>query len=494
MQERSTAEHAGHGHAPNRFGVVSTPERLGEGEDLRGRGVTIAFLDSGFHPHPDLTRPVDRIRAYHDVHDPEATLDPERAPGPDQWHGTQTCVAAAGSGHLSDGVYRGLAPEARLVLVKVGRGGRISDASIEKGLAWVLENHKRFEIRVVSMSLGGDADRPLAESRVNQLAEEAVRRGMVLVAAAGNSGCTEAHRALPPATAPSVIAVGGYDDGNDPERKRLASYCSSFGLTADGLVKPEIIAPAMWVAAPILPLTPAYARAEALARLSATPDNRLVSAVRDVGPETIGLPDADWPGPDALRAWIDGKLREEKIVAAHYQHVDGTSFAAPVVASVVAQMLESNPALTPAAVKRILLQTAARVGELPAARQGYGVLDARAAIAAARREGHPAAAGGYTGARAEGGPLVLEFHDDAATTVAVAGDFTGWDARPMEREGEGAWRLALGPLRQGRYRYKFLLDGRRWVADPENGIHEPDPYGGINSILAVKPEPTRGIG
>ncbi len=40
------------------------------------------------------------------------------------------------------------------------------------------------------MSLGGDADRPLAESRVNQLAEEAVRRGMVLVAAAGNSGCT----------------------------------------------------------------------------------------------------------------------------------------------------------------------------------------------------------------------------------------------------------------------------------------------------------------
>lgn len=145
MRERATAEHAGHGHAPNRFGVLSTPERLGEGEDLRGRGVTIAFLDSGFHPHPDLTRPVDRILAYHDVHDPEASLDPERAPEPDQWHGTQTCVAAAGSGHLSDGVSRGLAPEARLVLVKVGRGGRISDASIEKGLAWALENQKRFE-------------------------------------------------------------------------------------------------------------------------------------------------------------------------------------------------------------------------------------------------------------------------------------------------------------------------------------------------------------
>jgi serine protease AprX len=474
--------HTGHGHAPNRFGVVSTPERLGDGSNLRGRGVTIAFLDSGFCAHPDLTQPEDRILAYHDVHDPEASLEADREPSPDQWHGTQTCVVAAGSGHLSDGVYRGLAPEARLVLVKVGRGGRISDASIEKGLAWVLDNAQRYGIRVVSMSLGGDADRPLEQSRVNQLAQEAVRRGMVLVAAAGNSGCTETPRVLPPATAPSVIAVGGYDDGNDPERRHLALYCSSFGVTADGLVKPEIIAPAMWVAAPILPGTPAYARAQALARLSATPDNRLVAAVRDVGPETIGLPEANWPGPDALRAWVDGKLREEKIVAAHYQHVDGTSFAAPVVASVVAQMLEANPALTPAAVKRILLETAARVDELPAARQGYGVLDAGAAIAAARAEAH---SGGPAGPVIEDARLVLAYHDDGATTVAVAGDFTGWDARPLEREGEGGWRLALAAPGPGRHRYKFLLDGRRWIADPANGVHEPDPYGGINSILAV---------
>ena len=294
-------------------------------------------------------------------------------------------MAAAGSGFLSDGVYRGLASEARIVLVKVGRGGRISDAAIEKGLAWVLDNQERFGIRVVSMSLGGDADRPLEESRVNQLAEEAVRRGMVLVAAAGNSGCAAQHRVLPPATAPSVIAVGGYDDGNDPEGANLALYCSSFGVTADGLTKPEIIAPAMWVAAPILPGTPAYARAQALAELSATPDNRLAAAIRDIGPATIGLPEDDWPGPDALRAWIDGKLRSEKIVGAHYQHVDGTSFAAPVVASVVAQMLEANPGLEPAAVKRILLQTAEPVGTLPAIRQGYGLLDARAAVAAAAR-------------------------------------------------------------------------------------------------------------
>ena len=494
MRVPEGAAHGGHGHAPNRFGVVATPERLGEGSGLTGMGVTIAFLDSGFYPHPDLTRPEDRILRYHDVFDPTRRLDPDREPEPDEWHGTQTCVAAAGNGHLSDGVYRGLAREARLVLVRVGRGGRISDEAIERGLAWVMENRERYAIRVVSMSLGGDEDRPLAQSRVNQLAEEAVRRGMVLVAAAGNSGCTERHRALPPATAPSVIAVGGYDDGNDPERKRLALYCSSFGVTADGLVKPEIIAPAMWVAAPILPGTPAYARAEALARLSATPDNRLAAVVREVGTETIGLPPTDWPSPDALRSWIDQKLRDEKIVAAHYQHVDGTSFAAPVVASVVAQMLEANPALTPAAVKRILLETAARVGELPAVRQGYGVLDVRAAIGAARDEAHPGEADGQGGPRVENGRIVLAFHDDAARAVAVAGDFTDWKPEPMERAGGGSWRFVLPIPVEGRHRYKILVDGRRWIADPRNGVHEPDPYGGLNSILVVKPAAAPRIG
>ena len=463
------------------------PERLGDDGDLAGRGVTIAFLDSGFHPHPDLVQPTARIAAYHDVHDPGRSLDPSAAPQADEWHGTQTCVAAAGSGFLSDGVYRGLASEARIVLVKVGRGGRISDAAIEKGLAWVLENQERQGIRVVSMSLGGDVDRPLGESRVNQLAEECVRRGMVLVAAAGNSGCSAQNRVLPPATAPSVIAVGGYDDGNDPERANLALYCSSFGVTADGLTKPEIIAPAMWVAAPILPGTPAYARAQALAELAATPDNRLAAAIREVGPETIGLPPGDWPGPDALRAWIDGKLRSEKIVGAHYQHVDGTSFAAPVVASVVAQMLEANPGLDPAAVKRLLLQTAEPVGTLPAIRQGYGLLDARASVLAARAERHGCGPAGAAGPRLANGRLIFRLHDDAASSVAVAGDFNRWVPAPLEATEEGSWRLELPSPPEGRYLYKLLVDGERWSADPGNGAREADPYGGSNSVLLVKP-------
>ena len=477
--------HDDHSHAPNRYAVLSTAERFGDAPELTGRGVTIAFLDSGFQPHPDLTRPADRILAYHDVHEPSSVLDAARPPRADDWHGTQTCVVAAGSGFLSDGVYRGLASEASLVLVRVARDGKISEDAIASGLEWVIENRERHGIRVVSMSLGGDLDRPLAESRVNQLAERAVADGLVLVAAAGNSGCGERHRCLPPATAPSVIAVGGYDDRNDPERRQIGLYCSSFGETADGLVKPELIAPAMWIAAPILPGTPQYVRAESLARLAATPDNRLagaLAAARDRLGASLAPEMAD---PEAVRRWIDGSLRSERLVSAHYQQVDGTSFAAPVAASVAALMLEANPQLSPLGVKRILLQTARPVGELPPLRQGYGVLDARAAIASARIEKH--ADRSATGTRLASGRIEFRFHNDIARSVTVAGSFDGWrpGGTPMRREDSGEWSLSIPAPSPGSYRYKFVVDGTRWLSDPSHARREPDPYGGFDSVLEV---------
>lgn len=73
------------------------------------------------------------------------------------------------------------------------------------------------------------------------------------------------------------------------------------------------------------------------------------------------------------RQLIEKQLYERKIVATHYRHVDGASFAAPIAASVVAQMLEANPHLTPLAVKNILISTASKLSQQPSIRQGYGV-------------------------------------------------------------------------------------------------------------------------
>jgi serine protease AprX len=63
--------------------------------------------------------------------------------------------------------------------------------------------------------------------------------------------------------------------------------------------------------------------------------------------------------------------------------VDGTSFSAPIVSSVIAQMLEANPNLTPQQIKKILISTAERLPGYEVDRQGWGVLDPRRAVEAA---------------------------------------------------------------------------------------------------------------
>ncbi len=475
-----------HAHAPNRFAVLPTCERLAADTELRGRGVTLALIDSGFFPHADLTLPHNRIVAYHDVANPQARLETSE-PQSWQWHGTMTSVAAAGNGHLSDGVYAGLAPEARLVLVKASASGRITEPNIERALRWVIENKARYDIRVVSISLGGDDDVSYSSNAVDLAAEEAVRRGLVVVVAAGNSGCTENFHPVPPANAPSVITVGGYDDHNQAGSQGLELYCSSFGPTADGLQKPEIIAPALWVAVPILPGTREYRRAQALAQLAAAPDYRLPSLLRDLGAaaELAELPAI--ARPSLIRASVERALEDSRIVATHYQHGDGTSFAAPIVASVVAQMLEANPRLTPAAVKDILISTAGRIAGASAVRQGYGVLNARSAVERAAAEQHALSPDQVGPPRMEGGKIAFHYHNDQAGTVALAGDFNGWDAARhfFSREAHNIWRVQLEAPPAGRYRYKFVVDGKRWLDDPANPSKEPDEYGGLNSVLTL---------
>ncbi|MBC7187722.1 MAG: isoamylase early set domain-containing protein, partial [Calditrichaeota bacterium] len=76
-----------------------------------------------------------------------------------------------------------------------------------------------------------------------------------------------------------------------------------------------------------------------------------------------------------------------------------------------------------------------------------------------------------------------------ARSVAVAGDFNGWNplAHPMEAEDSSrtAWSLVM-PLREGRYRYKFVVDGSVWTHDPSAQSQELDPFGGFNSVVVVR--------
>jgi serine protease AprX len=485
VMEVNSSKHDHH-HGPNRFAVIPTHVRLNADPDYTGKGVGLAFLDSGFYPHPDLLLPTKRIVAYKDLGNERLALDLEQPAEPWQWHGTQTSVAAAGSGHLCDQVYRGLASEADLILVKASEMGRITEENIARGIRWVIDNQQRYNIRVLSISLGGDEDVPCSRSVIDQAAEAAVEKGIVVVAAAGNSGA-EGRHSIPPANSPSVITVGGYSDNNELEGAGPNLYHSNFGATADGTVKPEIIAPAMWVAAPILPGTVLYERAEALSRLAAAPDYQLFHLARELE-DKAELPALVNSDAADIRRYVESALKQQKIVAAHYQHVDGTSFAAPIVTSIVAQMIEANPKLTPGVVKNILISTADRISNAPAIRQGYGVVNARRAVELAKKEDHTLKTLGCRPPRIENGRLLFSYHDDAAKTVTVAGDFNSWEhtATPLTKDASGLWFAEIETPAAGRYQYKFIVDELRWIEDPTNGMKEPDNYGGLNSVLTIE--------
>ena len=81
-----------------------------------------------------------------------------------------------------------------------------------------------------------------------------------------------------------------------------------------------------------------------------------------------------------LRQLITIKLREGNVINQYYKYVDGTSFAAPIVSSIIACMLEANSKLIPQQIKRILISTAERVSDIEVDRQGWGVINARRAV------------------------------------------------------------------------------------------------------------------
>lgn len=366
-------------HSAHRARILPIADRLGADARFSGRGVTIAFLDSGFYAHPDLTTPEDRIVAYHDLFSPAAGRAGLERSDASSWHGMMTSVVAAGSGSLSGGLFRGLAWQANLVLVKVGYAHRIRHDDIRRGIEWVLEHREQYGIRVLNISCGGDYEESFLTDPLSRAADEASRQGIVVVAAAGNDGHLSAHHVLPPASAPSVIAVGGLDDGGTG--KHSGHYHSSYGLTIDGLQKPEIIAPAIHVAAPILPGTPTAAQARLLNTLDETSDDELSRVLAEhegIDPDLDAIAKRE---PYLIRQLVGGKLHGQKVISDHYKHVDGTSFAAPIVSSVVAQMLEANPDLRPHQCRRILMTTARGVDGIALERQGWGVVSPGAAVA-----------------------------------------------------------------------------------------------------------------
>ncbi|MBI1277166.1 MAG: S8 family serine peptidase [Anaerolineaceae bacterium] len=356
--------------------LLSTPERTNASTAFNGSGVTIAFIDSGFYPHPDLDG---RILVHADASTNHVVEQTSSFTTNDlSWHGQMTSVIACGDGKTSNGKYRGIASGANLVLVKVSTpAGHIKEADILRGIRWVIDTYQRFNVRVVNISVGGDFVYNKADHYLHKAIRKLTKAGVTVVVAAGNR---HINYLLPPASAADAITVGGFDDHNSLDQSQWTIYQHNYGIVYDGTAKPELIAPANWLVSPIMPHSSVAREAYWLGQLLLKPTEQEIQHLLTEGYNDLGFQRDEINKDEGLYHKLETRIHAHKIVDTQHQHVDGTSVAAPIVTSVIAQMLQANPRLTPREIRAILTRTARRLVGVPSELQGAGVLNAAAAV------------------------------------------------------------------------------------------------------------------
>ncbi|GKX31651.1 serine protease AprX [Vallitalea longa] len=289
---------------------------------VSGKGIGIAVVDTGVYPHQDLTKTKNKIVGFKDF------VNNKEFPYDDNGHGTHVAGIISGDGYESNGKYKGIAVESNIIGVKVLNkkgSGNISD--VLAGIQWILDNRKRFNIRIINLSVGMK-DIEGEKSALVRGVNAAWDSGLIIVTAAGNNG-PEEGTITTPGISRKVITVGSSDDAETVKiMEDLISDYSGRGPTKECIKKPDIVAPGSNIIA--------------------------CSTDKEYTPK-----DKYYPNNDI-----------------GYTKKSGTSMATPIVSGCIALLLSRHPELTGKDVKLKLKDSAIDLG-FSQAHQGWGLIDVK---------------------------------------------------------------------------------------------------------------------
>jgi serine protease AprX len=259
-------------------------------QGITGKGICVAFLDTGICPLADFIYPNNRIIAFHDF------VNGLREPYDDNGHGTHVCGIAASNGILSNGKYRGVAPQCNIVSLKIlDDAGHGNAAAALEAINWIHRNYRKYGIHIVNMSIG-TVDKSISASLL-MACTALFNDGITVCAASGNENSSVITS---PGISPNVITVGSWE-----EHRR-------FRINMGGKVyyKPDIFAPS----------------------------ENIVSC-------------------RSLSFSFDSPKREESlIVDSNYIRMSGTSMATPMVSGTCALILQKYPGYSPSQIKRAIIE------------------------------------------------------------------------------------------------------------------------------------------
>ncbi len=291
-------------------------------QGYNGTGITIAIVDTGIdYAHPDLSGKIIGFKDY-------VKTDSGNSPSDsydDNGHGTACAWLAAGSGYENGLKYRGMAPGAKLLSIKVlDSTGSGSDIDIAKGIEYAWEHGAD----IISLSLGAPYD-VSSNNPFLDVVKSAIAHGTIVIAAAGNSGPLSMS-IQSPGNIPEVISVGASEGSNavaafssrGPVLIQNSSYYNMY-------TKPDVVSPGV-----------------------------LLFSGRSHTANVYEYPYANYSQYGPYYCWFSG-----------------TSAAAPIVSGITAILLQKQHNLTQTEVKALLTAGASDLG-LDSMIQGSGLVNA----------------------------------------------------------------------------------------------------------------------